>query len=229
MDVLYKRDSLGINLYVGRSSVSPQAGRGLFVQLQSHISECILNQGTILCTYPHGKFVENVTGDKTVAFYYYSTNIGVIFQDKFMRLFDAIGYMAEKNDNLSNALFGHKIYYDANENDIIIVPDNFYHYQPYDINNNEIPKIENFGVYINDLAYTSDINENIYNQIHPYKNCLQIVWKIEYDENTNTLIPIAPVIIMRQTMKFTNKIPLELGVSYSYKFWEVHRYNSKKE
>ena len=75
------------------------------------------------------------------------------------------------------------------------------------------------GVYANDLAYSPDINEDIYLQTHNNKNILQIVWildlipcsaSVNTSVNNNatisedvmghwTLKPVKPVIVARQS------------------------------
>jgi hypothetical protein len=130
------------------------------------------------------------TGDKSIAFVFYSVYIPVIVDGQYMTLFEAIGLVAAQpqpqstaqhtDSGLQHALWGHQLYFDEEQEGIQVVPDadaNLY-YQPADCDDDN-KKYDALGVFANDLAYSPDINEKIYLETQDMKNILQIVWEVE--------------------------------------------------
>lgn len=176
-------------------------------------------------------------GDRSIAFVFYSSQIPVIINGRFMTLFEAIGLVAEHSDNLTHALWGHGLYFDEDDG-IVVVPEDDapLYYQPVDCNlSSDIfqsldrnPETDfAVGDYANDLAYTPDINESMYVEMHYKKNILQIAWELQLTKSDSgqqfQLNPIKPVIVTRSRVKLdSTQLPMELGISYSWIFWTAN-------
>jgi hypothetical protein len=80
------------------------------------------------------------------------------------------------------------------------------------------------GIYANDLAYNPDITEKEYLKTRYTKNILQLIWRL--DVKDDTLYPTYPVVIVNQDLKFTNYLPMEVGLTYSFRYWLAARNDS---
>jgi hypothetical protein len=83
-------------------------------------------------------------------------------------------------------------------------------------------KLTRFGMFANDLGYDETINTiEEYTDKSIEKNMLQIVWRLELSEGV--LRPSWPVVIVAKDVRFTNKVPMEVGIHYSWRYWLAAR------
>ncbi len=51
-------------------------------------------------------------------------------------------------------------------------------------------------------------------------NIAALVWRVEYNRDTGTVVPSRPVVTFGRHVTFRNKKPMELGLRYGWRFWE---------
>ena len=75
---------------------------------------------------------------------------------------------------------------------------------------------------INYIAFTYNQTDNAekYNLLSD-KNVLSLVWRLDFDQTSKRLFPLWPVLITRKDLRFKNKMPMELGLHYSWRYWEA--------
>lgn len=227
VDTIFHRPDLGIDIMVGKSVVSP--GRGLFLRISSEFESVILPRGTRMCSYSRGRFCKDVEGDKSVAFIFPDPSFAVMHNDELISLKNVIGLVAENSSDLTNALSGHKFGYDPDNVELTIEPcmdaENYFipfENEPIDIHE------DMFGMFANDLAYEDGVDEDTYYS-NSARNVLKIVWRVEADTSANVIRPVHPVLLLSETLKFTQKEPVEIGVTYSWMFWASRRQILQKD
>jgi hypothetical protein len=52
-------------------------------------------------------------------------------------------------------------------------------------------------------------------------NCLQLVWRVEFDEEAQQLVPSWPVSTLSRDLTFTNTKPMEIGCTYGWAYWSA--------
>ena len=88
-----------------------------------------------------------------------------------------------------------------------------------------VPKVNNkflsvnMGIFANDFAFSFDVAANTYTDISMRENILQLVWRLTLTDGK--LVPSWPVVILISETKFTNREPMEVGLYYSWKYWQV--------
>ena len=150
-----------------------------------------------------------------------SPRLGVIYNKKLQPLFEAIGAI-ESND-LTHALVGHRLEYDAQDDDILVIPNENYDDGIFIPDESAGLGAGSLGIYANDLAYDSSktTNKVLYDEAG-HKNILQLVWRL--DLVRGQLAPTWPVVITKDDITFNNKdFPLEVGIQYSWTYWEAVR------
>lgn len=185
-----------------------------------------------------GKFSEDPSGDKTVAFVFIDYRIPVLLEGKIMTLMEAVGYIIDRYPNicdLSTVLYGHEIVFDREESEIYIIPDYYgeNYYTPIlsnlDNNDNNDVSVKNYGMFANDLAYHPSCDKHSY-QSNIDKNILAVVWEVEIiedgDRSKPVITPVSPFLMLRNDVILKNKSPMEIGLAYSWRYWEAFRNNS---
>lgn len=213
---------IGLTVYVGKSIAAP--GRGLFVSINEE-GEVFLPRGTPVCGYSRGKFTDQADGDKTVAFLLTNVRLGVIYEKELMPLYKAIGKLELKD--LTHALVGHILEYDQAIGEILCIPDESFRDRYFipDENLENQWRPGSIGIYANDLAYDANLTktQEVYEQESKRKNILQLVWRVEKNEQ-GQLTPTWPVVVTKDDVLLTNaKFPLEVGIQYSWRYWEAVR------
>ena len=83
----------------------------------------------------------------------------------------------------------------------------------------------NLGQFCNDLAWSYDQppqNHDEYDTLSDQHNAVQLVWRLEFCDHTNSLIPSWPVSVLAQTLCFENTDTLqELGTRYGWNYWQA--------
>ena len=81
-------------------------------------------------------------------------------------------------------------------------------------------------MFANDLAYHGENTTfEQYTENSRLLNILNIVWKMEISNDQQELVPAWPVVIVNRDIRFNNKEPMELGMHYSYRYWQAYREN----
>jgi len=164
--------------------------------------------------------ITNTTHTNTIIIH----TVAVFFNKELISLKKAISNVADKRDILKDAVKDHELYYDDELEKIIIIPNienaNNYFIPFEDIDENDKDWSANrMGIYANDLAFYPNITEEEYNNTIREKNILQLVWRMEVKDDT--LHPSWPVVIVNKDLKITNTIPMEVGVTYSFRYWKA--------
>jgi hypothetical protein len=227
MEAGWGLEEFGINLMVGPSVYGE--GRGLFMSLEEGVEKVTLPQGSILCGYSRGSFFNVANGDKTVGYQFCDPLSWVLYEKKLMHVYDAIQQISEKVSDLNHAVAGHlvQILAENNGQSIITIQPNIsdqkfkFYFVPDDAK--EIT-IMNAAMFANDLAYHSDITEEEYEAAAKIKNILTLVWRVEFDGCR--LQPSWPVVVTNKDVELTNELPMEVGIEYSWRYWDAVR---KKE
>ena len=214
-------EDLGIEVLVGESTV-PGAGRGLFVALQEGVQEVTLPRGTPICGYSKGNFTSEGEGDKTVAYAFQSIYTGVIYNKQIISLKKLIQSMINSTDDISGIIDGHSVLFDNESQDLSITPTEDYrnrYFIPFELRE---WSPASFGTQANDLAYHAHIeNFDDYIQSSVEHNLLHIVWRMDFIDGK--FKPTWPVVIVNRDVRFTNAIPMEVGIHYSWNYWSAYR------
>jgi hypothetical protein len=222
-------EDIGLDVMIGPSSI-PAAGKGLFVALSEDIDEASLERGTAICGYSRGAFYDESIGTKAVAFAFDSLHRGIFFNKKLVSLYDVI--MKElpslddehRPNDISDVIEGHVVLYNNNTQDVVIYPDEDYKGGRYFIpDEDHVWSAGYFGMYANDLAYDPNITEDDYQTQSQQKNILRIVWRMDYNQTKKQLVPVWPIVILDRDIVFRNTEPMEIGLSYTWKYWEAAR------
>ena len=235
-------EDLGLQVMVGPSKICD--GLGLFVALGEDVESALLLRGTPVCGYSKGTMVPLATGTFTVAYVYVGMQNGVIFQKRLMPLVEAVGLAADMTNtqDLRNLVAGHELLWDADDEEIIIKPTDDYdcrYFIPDDplsvkatttastttteaTGEGAVWTVGNMGMYANDCAYSPSATEQSYRATSPAKNVLQIVWRLDLNEQ-GQLAPTWPVVVLLRDALFTNVEPMEVGLQYSWRYWDAQR------
>lgn len=217
-------EDLGLEILVGPSTISG-CGRGLFISLQEDVEEVTLPRSTPICGYSRGSFCSQGEGDKTVAYSFSSLNTGVIYNKKVMSLREAVNSVVESTPELRTVIEGHELFIHPETSDIEIIPSEDYENRYF------LPEISaewnpsRYGMFANNLAYSPTCaSREEYLKTSQMKNILQIIWRLEFDVNKSKFVPTWPVVILAKDVKFANRdAPMEVGIQYSWRYWEAAR------
>ena len=214
-------EDLGLEVLVGPSTV-PNAGRGLFIALQEGVEEVTLPRGTPICGYSKGTFTSEGEGDKAVAYAFQSIYTGVIYNKQITSLKKLIQSAASTTEDVTGMIDGHLIFFDADAQEMSITPTDEYPDRYFIPHESQEWSAASFGTQANDLGYhpgVDTLDEYIENSMK--HNILQIVWRMELIEGS--FKPTWPVVILNRDVRFTNVIPMEVGIHYSWKYWNAYR------
>jgi hypothetical protein len=203
----------------------------LYIGIDEDADSITIPFGTPICGYSRGTFEEVAIGDKAVGFAIDSVYAGIMYNKKLTCLMEVISDMMDKRDEdskvpLEDMVFGHKLYFKVDaekkfdDDNIGIRPirnengtanSNFIPFE-----NEDIP-ITNMGMYANDLAFDASTTADNYMQKSNESNVLQLVWRMEVLDGV--LTPTWPVVILSKDATFSNHDPMEIGLQYSWPYW----------
>ena len=220
---------LGIDVAVGKSVVSP-GQLGLFVRCSDNVESVSLPECTLLCGYAKpGTFMSTDVGDKTVGFSLPSSRTAVFFERQLMEVGDALQLAASEFGNGACGLAGHEL--SIHEEDVLLirpVEGGFDRYFCPDLVNSDHVggdiTVQNFGQFCNDLAWdmmSPPASLEEYTNRSETKNCVQLVWRLEYDEAMQSLVPSWPVSVLSKDVCFENREFMELGTRYGWGYWQA--------
>jgi hypothetical protein len=237
----YALPNLGLTVFVGPSKVAPTAGLGLFVAVSEDSShhekknqyphQVKLLRSTPLFGYSTGTFTDSSDGDKTVAYLISSIHAGVVYDDKVRALDDVLEQFTDKG-KLTHRLEGHLLLYDEELEDLVVIPNDEFksRYFVPDATANPCQGVDSIGIFANDLAYDDAATQDVYNERSKDRNILSIIWRLkdslQRDDDccTRKLQPAFPVIISNKDLLFVNSQPMEIGLHYSWRFWDSFRH-----
>jgi len=216
-------DNLGLQILIGPSRVS--TGRGLFVSVaqEEGVDKVVLHEGTLISGYSKtGSWVNSWQGDKSVAFAFDSPDTAVVYDKELMPLIEAVSVAEGVSENITGGLVGHVIYFDDENDELAVAPDAQWQGARYFVPDEDPQEWgpANFGICANDLAYSPGISESAYALASADKNVLQLVWRMEVNETEEALTPSWPVVFLQRSIAFTNTEPMEVGISYGYRYWK---------
>ena len=234
---------LGLDLAVAPSTVAPGT-LGLFVALSEGVESTTAPCMQLLCGYSRdGTFQPRDEGDKTVGFALAGCETAVFYDRQLMSVLDALQLAAEtKGEGGSCGLAGHVLVQDSEngEVDIFVDTDNtdfkrYYvpammntHDGVEEVNDEEDEaeiSVQNLGQFCNDLAWSYDNppeSKEEYESLSLEKNAVQLVWRLEFDEESNCLVPTWPVSVLADDMQFKNAdVFMELGTRYGWNYWQA--------
>ena len=85
--------------------------------------------------------------------------------------------------------------------------------------------VANLGQFCNDLAWSYEDppeNKDEYDSISLEKNAIQLVWRLEFNTETNCLVPPTwPVSVVADDLQFKNEEFMELGTKYGWNYWQA--------
>jgi hypothetical protein len=226
MQGVFELTELGIEIAVGPSMVVPGQW-GLYCRCIDSVDTVTLPECTLLCGYAKpGTFLDTDVGDKTVGFALYSGNTAIFFERQLMTIQDALAKAATEYGNGSCGLAGHELSMNDDDESITLHPvSNGFHryYCPHDEQVEPIP-IQNYGQYCNDLAWNQlspPSNADEYMERSRMHNCVQLIWRLEYDNTTQCLLPTWPVSVLSHDLRFENHRFMELGTRYGWNYWQA--------
>ena len=217
---------LGMEIAVGPSTVVP-GQLGLYCRCIDAVDAVTLPECTLLCGYAKpGTFLDTDVGDKTVGFALHSSTTAIFFERQLMTVQDALAKAATEYGNGSCGLAGHEL--SMNDNDELIVLQPVANgYQRYYCPDEEVVtpiSIQNYGQYCNDLAWNQlspPSSADEYMARSRMHNCVQLVWRLEYDTDTQCLVPTWPVSLIAHDVRFENHQFMELGTRYGWNYWQA--------
>lgn len=217
----FELDQLGLLLTISKSTVGE--GLGLFVSLLEDAEESVVSKGTVLCGYSRGTFTAKAEGDKAVAFSLTDLNATVIYNKEIMPLEDAVASsQRELGTTTRLQIPGHTL--SMLENGALsILPDlQHYDWRHFIPHSTDEVTIMNVGMLANDAAYSSGVtNREEYQALSDAKNILSLVWRLEL--NDRWLRPTWPVVVFNRDLIFHNQHPMEVGLHYSWQYWDSMR------
>lgn len=219
-------DELGVDLFIGPSAAA--LGKGLFVALQSDVEEALIPLLTVICGYGKGDFVSpaQVVGDKGVDFAFHATDGLVVFNKQIRPLHEVIEQVASQvqpTSNFTSLVAGHILKISAStgmqispdkQNRMVFIPN-----ESLDLT------LASAGMYANDLAFSPMATENTYNIDKHDKNFIGLLWRVEFDGTC--VQPTWPVVITYSDLAIRSHEPIELGISYSWGWWEFRKNGGK--
>lgn len=220
-------EDLGLVLEVGPSAVAP-CGLGLFARLAAGVRAVELPEMTLLAGYSRGEFRSEHFGDKTVGFVIPSGNTAVFFQQKLMSVETVLGMVDDAGEEAQ--LAGHVV--ERAGEGYAVRPTNddpcFLRYfvpeaLPGDLGEvGPLLSARNFGQFCNDRAFVPGMtNEAAYLERAAEENCVELVWRVEYDSNAGLLVPSWPLSVLSRDCAFANSNPIELGTTYGWNYWDA--------
>jgi len=236
---------LGLVISVAESSVATGT-LGLFARISDDADETTLPAMTLLAGYAKGTFHDEDQGDKTVGFSIFSTDAPVFFNRQLMTIQEAMAACC--TSDIAVRVAGHDVYYDEEDDKVVVWPTNNEPFARYFVPNSEDEmNVTNFGQYCNDRAFqigmasssssssmdqddttdTSATTETTTTDEYSYKsrceseNCVRLAWRLEFDQEANMLKPSWPVSILSRDLKFSNRELMELGTTYGWNYWNA--------
>ena len=219
---------LGIDMMIGKSTVESEiAGLGLFVALSDDVDEVKLKRATLLCGYSKGFFSNESFGTKTVAYAFDSPKIGVVYNKTVKSLIEVVQEVCNSSD-MSDIVVGHEILYDSVSNTTVVIPDENYsegrYFIPNELDNQDVSYM---GTFANDLGFSDfNMSEEEYIVNSKRNNVLQIIWRMEL--KNEKLYPTWPVVILSKDIVLRNKEPMELGMTYCWRYWNAAKLLSEE-
>lgn len=205
--------------------------------------------GTAVCGYSRGSFYDIAMGTMSVAFAFDSLNRGIYYKKEMRLLSDVVNELImeiannssdtvtvsqsesiddDRHENLLNLhnitelIEGHILMYNNESKQIDLYLDEHYnsrYFIPYE---DYVLGPGYFGMFCNDLAYNNKLTtKEEYIESSYLYNILQIVWRMEFLDGK--LRPIWPIVVVNRDVLFRNQLPMEAGLSYSWKYWEAAR------
>ena len=217
---------LGIDIAVGPSMMVP-GQLGLYARCIDSVDAVMLPECTLLCGYAKpGTFLETDMGDKTVGFTLQSGTTAIFFERQLMTIQDALIKAATSYGNGACGLAGHDISKNVEDESIILQPvaDGFKRFFCPDEDKIDPIPIQNYGQYCNDLAWNQlspPSSADEYMERSRIHNCVQLVWRVEYDATIQCLVPTWPVSIVSHDMRLENHHFMELGTRYGWNYWQA--------
>ena len=238
---------LGLDVVVAPSMIAPGT-HGLFASLSEGIGCATVPRMEPLCGYARrGAFRHRDVGDKTVGFALSGPETAVFYERQLMSVMDAIQLAATTRGDGICGLAGHVLVQQEEEGRVDIHVDtedtNFKrYYVPTFLNKEEEEEesgeeddelmsqdmelsVGNIGQFCNDLAWSYDdppTTKEEYDARSVEKNAIQLVWRLEFDEQTQCLIPTWPVSVLVDDMMFQNADTyMELGTKYGWNYWQA--------
>eukprot|EP01031_Cornospumella_fuschlensis_P030267 gene30267-36576_t len=219
-------DELGVDLFVGPSVVAD--GMGLFLALQSDVEEAIIPAHTVICGYAKGVFSKEASmGDKDVGFEFSNTSVWVVYNKQILPLQEVIRQVAKERrrpDDFTSIIAGHIVESSTSDSEMTIYPnksDQSFQsiFVPHESSEFTLASA---GMYANDLAYSPTLLcQEDYDIIKQEKNVLGLIWRLENDGMH--LRPSWPVVLTYRDVRLRNHQPMEMGVSYGWKWWEYRK------
>jgi hypothetical protein len=232
MSAVLELAELGIDIAVGPSMIAP-GQMGLYGRCSDGIDSVTLPECTLLCGYStSGLFRSSDVGDKTVGFSLTTGTTAVFFNRQLMEVQDALAIAATEYGSGSCGLAGHELSMSGEGSDealtLFPIDSGFDRYFcPEDLYHDEgcaSISVQNFGQYSNDLAWNQLDPPSIledYMKRSRKLNCIQLVWRLEYDADSQCLIPTWPVSVLSRDIKFENQQFMELGTRYGWNYWQA--------
>jgi hypothetical protein len=229
-------EELGLVLSVAPSTHVAAGSLGLYCRISADVDETTLPALTLLAGYAKGTFQYEDQGDKTVGFSLTSRHAPVFYNRQLMTIEQALAAVATATVEVQ--LAGHNVYYDEDDKTIVVVPtsnhsnnDNNTEQMPFaryfvpnpndQHDDDELMNITNIGQYCNDRAFVTGIGPVEYASRCATENCLRLVWRLEYDDDSKVLQPSWPVSVLARDMTFDNRQPIELGTTYGWNYWNA--------
>jgi hypothetical protein len=206
---------------------------------------------SLLCGYSReGRFAAKDEGDKTVGFSLACATTAVFYERQLMSIVDALALAAEtKGANQACGLAGHVLVQNEDTQQVEIYldggnPEFKRYFIPALVNDNDDDNndsnsqeegndddkyanlsVQNLGQFCNDLAWSFDkppINKDDYDHADSSNNIVQLVWRLEFDPTTNSLVPSWPVSVLARDVSFENAdVCMEVGTRYGWNYWQA--------
>lgn len=240
-------DEIGVDLAVAPSEIAPGT-YGLFVALGEGVESTTIPSMQLLSGYSReGTFHSKDSGDKTVGFALAGPETAVFFERQLMSVLDALQLAAEnQGEGGACGLAGHVLVQDENGEIDVFVDTDDTEFKRYFVpalmnreNEDEQDKEEhedndatttmdisvaNLGQFCNDLAWSYEDppeSKEDYDSISLEKNAIQLVWRLEFNTETNCLVPTWPVSVVADDLQFKNEAFMELGTKYGWNYWQA--------
>jgi hypothetical protein len=233
MSAILELAELGFDIAVGPSMIVP-GQLGLYGRCSYGIDSVSLPECTLLCGYSKsGVFRSFNVGDRTVGFSLTTGNTAVFFDRELMEVQDALAKAATDCGHGACGLAGHELSLscvsDLGETLTIHPSESSFerYFCPEDVYHNDGTlsiNVQNFGQYCNDLAWNQlspPLCLDEYMERSSDQNCVQLVWRLEYDPESSCLVPPWPVSVLSRDVRFENREFMELGTRYGWNYWQA--------
>lgn len=224
METGFEIQELGLTLMVGKSTVAP--GRGLFVALadEAGVDRVELPEGTLFAGYSKvGAWAVSAQGDKAVAYAFEDPDTACVCEKELKPLIEAVATAAGVTENITAGLAGHLIFVDETDT-LGVAPDAAWpsgrYFIPQDTPDPADITPANLGMLCNDLAFENGVcdSEEAYLAAALEKDVLHLVWRLA--EKDGVLAPTWPLVFVKRSVAFTNREPMEIGISYGFRYWQ---------